>query len=141
MTTVATTADLGVTVLDSPDPVTLNSNLTYAIVITNQGPAAANGVTLTNTLPSSVTFLSATSTQGTNTRVSNVITYSLGSLASGASITALIQVSRRYVFCYSPCSDDSENANPICHDLPWQLGEDRVLSHKYPPPPTSIVQD
>ncbi len=93
ITTVIPSADLGVVLFDSPDPVALTSNLTYTIIVTNSGPATASAVTLTNTLPASVTFLSANSTQGTNTRSGNVIAFTIGSLASGASVAASIRVS------------------------------------------------
>jgi hypothetical protein len=93
ITTVVPAADLAVSLFASPNPVTQTSNLLLTVLVTNQGPFAASAVTLTNTLPTSVTFVSATSSQGTNTRNANVITYTLGSLAIGASATANIQVS------------------------------------------------
>jgi uncharacterized repeat protein (TIGR01451 family) len=83
------TADLSVTKTDDPDPVTAGSNLTYTVTVTNNGPDAATGVTLTDTLPTGVTFVSATSPC---TQVSGVVTCDLGSLASGADATVEIVV-------------------------------------------------
>src|SRR5262249_3860169 len=79
--------DLGVDIADAPDPVTALSNLTYVVVVTNQGPSTATGVMVTNTLPPSLTFLSATASQGNCNTTSNGIICSLGSLANGASAT------------------------------------------------------
>src|SRR6267142_1858120 len=50
----ANTADLGLTLTDSPDPVVAGGNLTFTFVITNKGPDEATGVMLTNPLPPSV---------------------------------------------------------------------------------------
>ncbi|HSH17148.1 MAG TPA: DUF11 domain-containing protein, partial [Verrucomicrobiae bacterium] len=58
-------ADLAVTKLDTPDPVNIGANITYDITVTNNGPVDATGVTLTDTLPAGVTFVSATPSQGT----------------------------------------------------------------------------
>jgi uncharacterized repeat protein (TIGR01451 family) len=52
-------ADLEISKADSPDPVTVGDNLTYTITVTNNGPDAAANVVVTDTLPSGVTFVSA----------------------------------------------------------------------------------
>lgn len=58
--------DLSVTVTDLPDPVTVSSNVTYVIVVTNHGPSTATGVVVTNALPAGVTFVSGATSQGVN---------------------------------------------------------------------------
>ena len=55
-TTVTPVADLSVTKSDSPDPLYAGEQLTYALTVHNAGPSSAGGVTLTDTLPSGVTF-------------------------------------------------------------------------------------
>src|SRR5438128_82679 len=85
------TADLLVTKTDSPDPVTVDKNLTYTVTVTNHGPIDATGVTMTDTLLSGVTFVSATPSQGSCSGTSN-ISCSLGTLANGASTTVTIVV-------------------------------------------------
>ena len=50
----APTADLSVTVSDSPDPVVVNQSLTYTIHITNNGLATATSIVANLTLPSTV---------------------------------------------------------------------------------------
>jgi uncharacterized repeat protein (TIGR01451 family) len=59
------TADLRLLMTDAPDPVIERSPLTYTLVITNVGPATATGIKITDTLPASVNFITATTSQGT----------------------------------------------------------------------------
>ena len=84
--------DISVNKTDSPDPVTVGNNLTYTIVVTNNGPETATGVTVTDTLPSSVTYVSANSTKGTPTKSGNTVTCSIGKLTNGSSATVTIIV-------------------------------------------------
>ena len=51
--------DLGVSLSAAPNPVLAGQNLTYTLTLTNLGPVSASSVTLTDTLPASVTFVSA----------------------------------------------------------------------------------
>ena len=57
-------ADLTLTKTDNPDPAPLDGPLLYTLSISNAGPQAATGVTVTDTLPASVTLVSATPSQG-----------------------------------------------------------------------------
>jgi uncharacterized repeat protein (TIGR01451 family) len=60
-TTVAASADLSVTKVDTPDPVNAGNQITYTITVTNAGPSNAASVTLTDTFPAGTTmaFLAA----------------------------------------------------------------------------------
>lgn len=89
--------DLSVTMIDAPDPVTVGTNLTYTVTITNNrlNPVFLRDVpvvTLTDTLPGGVTFVSATPTQGSCTEAAGVVTCDLGPLAYGATATVAIVV-------------------------------------------------
>jgi uncharacterized repeat protein (TIGR01451 family) len=84
--TVATgIADLSVTKTSSPNQpqIPANTDVTYTITVTNLGPASASGVTLTDTIPANMTFVSATSTQGSCTGTGPV-TCNLGTVNSGS---------------------------------------------------------
>jgi uncharacterized repeat protein (TIGR01451 family) len=61
-TIVATTgqADLGITKTGTPNPVLAGNNITYTIVVTNNGPATSSNVTMTDTLPANTTVVSIT---------------------------------------------------------------------------------
>src|SRR6266853_402746 len=69
----AQSADLGIAVTDSPDPAIAGNNLTYTITVTNNGPGGATEVSVTDALPSGVSFVSVTPSQGTCSGTSTVI--------------------------------------------------------------------
>jgi uncharacterized repeat protein (TIGR01451 family) len=87
-------ADLAITKTDSPDPVKGGQNLTYTIVVTNNGPSTATGVTMTDQLPKNAGFASAATTKGTCSAKPSraLVTCALGDLVSGASATVTIVV-------------------------------------------------
>jgi uncharacterized repeat protein (TIGR01451 family) len=93
-TLVANEADLSVTKTDSPDPAKSGAFLTYTIIVRNNGPLTASGVSLVDNLPKGAGFSSVTTTSGTCTAKpsKSQVTCSLGSLASGASVTIVIKV-------------------------------------------------
>ncbi len=68
----------------SPDPVVAGANLTYTSVVTNNGPSPATFVTLTSPLGATVSYVSATTTQGTVGLQGSVVVANLGALAVGA---------------------------------------------------------
>jgi uncharacterized repeat protein (TIGR01451 family) len=90
--TVNPSIDLRIDGTDSPSPVLVNTNLTYTLVVQNNGQIPATGVTLTDTLPAGVTFVSATASQGTPCTGTATITCVLGGLASNATATITIVV-------------------------------------------------
>src|SRR5262249_4816862 len=56
------TANLSITVTDSPDPAAPGQSLTYTIVVTNLGSVAVNGVSVTDAFPVELTNVTYTST-------------------------------------------------------------------------------
>jgi uncharacterized repeat protein (TIGR01451 family) len=79
----APVASLTITGTDSPDPVALGNALNYTVTVTNNGPSAATGVTLTDTLPAGITFGSVTSSGGSCSGTGPVIC-NLGTLNNSA---------------------------------------------------------
>jgi uncharacterized repeat protein (TIGR01451 family) len=94
-TAVVGPSDLALTKSDSPDPVTVGSNLTYTVSVRNPGPNDATAVVVTDTLPSQVDFVSATASSGTCNRSGNTVTCNLGQVDSGVTATATIVVTPR----------------------------------------------
>ncbi len=66
--------------------------LTYTMVVTNHGPATQTGVTLSDTLPPGVAFVSSNPASPTCALAGGTVTCGLGSMASGASRTVSIVV-------------------------------------------------
>ena len=84
-------ADLSVTKTASSNPVLLGSDITYTVVVSNRGPSTGSQVTLTDTLPGGVSFVSSSASPGTCSGTGPVIC-TMGSLASGDSATVTIVV-------------------------------------------------
>ena len=78
-----------VSITDSPDPVVLGDgqNVNYTIFVNNDGSTAATGVVLTNTLPSSFTFIAVSTTSGSCGQANGVITCNLGTVVDSATVT------------------------------------------------------
>ncbi|MBJ7471107.1 MAG: DUF11 domain-containing protein, partial [Solirubrobacteraceae bacterium] len=90
-TTVAPAADLQLT--KSVDLATANIGdlLTFTLVATNDGPAAATGVTITDTLPASLQLVGVpTATQGACAVAGQTVTCTPGAVANGGTVTATI---------------------------------------------------
>ena len=85
-------ADLSVIQTDTPDPVNVSSNMSYALTVANAGPEDATGVAVTDALPAGVTFQSASATQGSCTQAAGIVSCLLGDLTSGSNATINIAV-------------------------------------------------
>lgn len=86
-------SDLAVSMTASPTPVFISSAITYTIQVTNLGLASGAGVTLTDTLPATLTNASAMTSAGSCGAPSGgVITCTLGTVAYplGAPITVTV---------------------------------------------------
>jgi uncharacterized repeat protein (TIGR01451 family) len=88
----AVAADLGINAMAAPNPVKVESNLTFTITVQNRGPLEATGVTVSNPLPAGVNFVAASPSQGTCTNDSGAVTCDLGSLAAGSNATVMLLV-------------------------------------------------
>jgi uncharacterized repeat protein (TIGR01451 family) len=87
-TTVNRQADLSLTKTGSAESVLPNGDLTYNLTVTNNGPSDAANVTLTDNLPSAVTFVSAPGCS----EAGGVVTCNLGSITSGGNVSVSIAV-------------------------------------------------
>ena len=85
-------ADLSVTKTDSPDPVLQGQELTYTVTVANGGPAQATGVTLTDTLPAGVTFVSVLPASPACSEAGGTVTCDLGAIDSGSDSVVTIKV-------------------------------------------------
>jgi uncharacterized repeat protein (TIGR01451 family) len=86
-TCVQALVDLSVTKAGSPATQTLGTgNITWTIVVTNNGPDADTGVTIADPMPAGNTFVSATSTKGSCTGGA-ILNCTIGDMAAGESVT------------------------------------------------------
>jgi uncharacterized repeat protein (TIGR01451 family) len=84
--------DLSLTKTDSADPVTLGDTFAYVLTVRNLGANDAASVTVTDPLPSQVSYVSATPSSGTCQKTGNKVTCDLGQVNAGASASATITV-------------------------------------------------
>ncbi|MCI0746263.1 MAG: putative Ig domain-containing protein [Verrucomicrobia subdivision 3 bacterium] len=129
--------DLAVTVSDSPDPALTGNNLTYNVLVINNGPENATGVVLTNILPAGANFVSATSSQGSCSRSNAIVTCSFGNLGIGASASASIIIS-------PPVSGTITNTATVTAQQTDPLSGNnvaRAVTTITPSPPTISIND
>ena len=95
-TTIAASADLAVT-KTAPATATAGTNITYTIVLANNGPSNATNVLLSDVLPAQTSFVAATQTAGPAFICSGTTTVncSASTFAAGASATFSIEVQLR----------------------------------------------
>ena len=89
-----TQADVAITKTASPDPVDQGTNLTYTLQVTNNGPATAQGVTVTDPIPGEVTYASVATSHGTCTYTvsTTTVSCSLGNLSVGSLVVITVNV-------------------------------------------------
>lgn len=85
-------ADLAITDTALPSTVPSGGQVTYTLNVTNNGPDPATGTTADDTLPSGLTIVSATPSQGTCTTTSG-INCALGTIADGEGAQVVIVAS------------------------------------------------
>jgi uncharacterized repeat protein (TIGR01451 family) len=87
-------ADLSVSLTVNPASVQVGGFLTYTATVTNAGPATAQGVALTDTLPPGVTFVRATPNGAVTPPGGNQVVVNIGAIAANATavVTLVVQV-------------------------------------------------
>lgn len=90
VTAVNTASDIAITLVPSSTVVIISNTVTFALTTTNRGPSSATSVFVTNVLSAGMTFVSASSSNGSCTNLAGRVTCVLGTLATGAGATASI---------------------------------------------------
>lgn len=85
-------ANISVMQSNSTSNALAHSNLTITITVTNAGPEAAMDLTLTDTLPAGVTFISSTVSQGSCSNNAVDVVCNLGMLSVGSKATLTLVV-------------------------------------------------
>ena len=102
-----------------------SSNLVYTISVTNFGPSSASGVVVTDSLPATVTFVSAS---GGGLNNSGVVNWSLGTLTNGQSSNITVTVS-------APASGSLTNVASVS----TPTGDPNLTNNVTPPVITSVT--
>jgi uncharacterized repeat protein (TIGR01451 family) len=89
------TADVSITLTDSPDPVATGGAVTYTLTVDNAGPNDAQNVVVVNVLPAGTTFVSGNN-GGSYDPATNTMTWNLGTITESQApivLTLVLQVS------------------------------------------------
>jgi len=82
-------ADLSITKSDGVDPVVAGEDLTYTLVVSNDGPSDATNVVVSDPVPAGTFFVSA---DGGGLKAAGTVTWNLGALVDGASAIVHVTV-------------------------------------------------
>ena len=85
-------ADLALDMSASPSAVFVGQQVVFTLHLTNNGPSDALNARIVNQLSNEVTVVGALSDQGHFTQSGQTLTFNLGTVAAGATITATITV-------------------------------------------------
>jgi uncharacterized repeat protein (TIGR01451 family) len=127
-------AGLALSVADSADPVAEGENVSYTLSVSNQGPDTALNVTLTDTLPEGLSFVSAMPTQGSCMELGGSLTCSLGDIAGGGSAgVELVVTATTAGVITNSASVSSDTADPNADDN--SAGQDTTVEAAPTPAP------
>ena len=110
-------ADLGISMIDTPDPVIAGNNLTHTISISNSGPLPATNVSVSITLPISLTYVSGTGSGWSCSESMGTVTCDLASLGIETApditlVTAVpLSTSEGFVTTFASVSSDNADTN------------------------------
>jgi uncharacterized repeat protein (TIGR01451 family) len=89
--TTTTLADLSMSITSSANSIQINNPFNYLLTVRNNGPNIAQNVTVTNQIPTNVSFVSATSSQGSCSGTATVVC-NLGTIPNNGTATVTIRV-------------------------------------------------
>ncbi len=117
ITNVTPVIDLAIEKTASSTSVAAGDQLVYTLLVTNNGPSDATGVTVTDELPAGVQYVSGSSDQGTVSESGGIVTVDVGALDAGADpieITITVDVDpshRAALFNEAEVEGDQEESN------------------------------
>ncbi len=115
-TTVIDETDVAVTKTDTPDPVTVGSDVTYTVTVTNNGPGSAANVVMDDPLPAGLTFVSATADNGAT--CDPTVNCALGDLAVNEVVTVTIVATVDATYFTDGNTSPAANGATVTTDTP-----------------------
>jgi uncharacterized repeat protein (TIGR01451 family) len=85
-----TQSDVAIVKTAAPNPVDQGTTLTYTLQVSNNGPGVAQGVAVSDPLPSQVTFVSVSTTQGTCSQSGGTVSCTIGTVNVGGLVIITI---------------------------------------------------
>jgi uncharacterized repeat protein (TIGR01451 family) len=79
--------NMALTMTGSPTTLPIGQPVTYTLTVQDLGPVPAYGIVVTDTLPSGVSFASATASQGTFSNLLNVVYFNVGPMVTNQTVT------------------------------------------------------
>lgn len=122
--------DLSAGKVESADPVAVGATYSYTLAARNGGRSSAHDVVVTDELPPSLAFVSATSASGTCTSTGQVVRCSLRSVPAGVTATATVTVRARFTGTISNTATvssfeiDTAAANDVATEVTTVTGPD-----------------
>jgi len=134
-------ADLTIVKTGSANPVLSGGQLVYTLKVTNHGPSAAPGVTVSDTLPAGVTLKSVSPSQGT-CKTSPAVVCNLGLIAAGnsAQITVTVTVTAAQGQIVNTATVSSAYPDPAGGDNSSTLITQVSAACGGPPPPVGATE-
>ncbi|NOQ77683.1 MAG: DUF11 domain-containing protein [Methylococcaceae bacterium] len=137
-TTIDDGADLTVSISDVADPVVAGGEISYELIVTNNGPNNAGTVTIKNTFPPAVSYSNASGTGWSCSHNSGVVTCTSASLNNGATANtitingtvtgAVTGAITNSTTISSVTRDPDENNNTVTEDTTISSGTDLAIT-------------
>ena len=134
-------ADLSITKSDSPDPICAGNNLTYTLTIANNGPENdPETITVTDTLPPGVAFVSASGSAWTCNEDAGVVTCTRAGLDVGAAPVVTVTVAVDAATS-GTITNNASVSSPTTDNTPGNdsTSEDTTVQDGVPPTPSPMT--
>lgn len=140
-------ADVSITKTTSSDVVVTGQTIAYTLLVKNTGPSSATNVKVVDNLPSNVSIISITQSQGSYSQLGNDITFNLGNLASNATANIEINVKPMLVGMITNLASASadeidpnkcNNTASVCTFVSGAEGTDISVMKTHSPEPAGI---
>jgi uncharacterized repeat protein (TIGR01451 family) len=149
-TTIDDGADLVLTKSGLPNPVIAGGNVTWTVGVTNQGPNDSNSLTITDTLPTNMTYVSSSGTGWSCSNVDQTVTCTRVALANNMSapiitivgqVTGAVTGTLTNTVTGTAATADPNPNNTVTADVTVNAGADLSIGKSVSPNPVLSAQN